>query len=82
LVDVIPVINAIKTYNNKPPKNINNEALYECPKCKKRYSLEVENCNTCYYTKGDKSGLQYKTKKRLNNNDTCQMYRGDFKDGR
>lgn len=62
-------------------KNLNREELIinECPKCKKVYSKEVTQCSCYVYKKGEHKGEFIKTKKRLNNNDTCQMYRGDFK---
>jgi hypothetical protein len=52
--------------------------INECPKCKKRYSKEEIYCS-CISKKGKNKGQNIKLKKRVNNCDTCQMYRGDFK---
>lgn len=58
--------------------------INECEKCKTRYPLTITSCDKCgYKKKGKNKGELFQTKKRLNNHDTCQMYRGDFiKDGK
>jgi len=66
--------------DNSPCKYLSKEELVinECEKCKKRYPQEIIECSNCFYKKGKNKGSNVKTKKRLNNCDTCQMYRGDF----
>jgi predicted amidophosphoribosyltransferase len=64
----------------EPCKYLNVQELIfnECPKCKKHYDLNLTHCSNCIAKKGKHKGEQFKLKKRLNNKDTCQMYRGDF----
>jgi hypothetical protein len=52
--------------------------INECPKCKKQYPKDILQCS-CIWKKGQNKGKFIQLKKRLNNSDTCQMYRGDFK---
>ena len=61
--------------------NSDNLILKVCPKCKKIHNKEKENCDICIWDKGKKIGESVKLKERLNNCDTCQMYRGNFKRG-
>lgn len=71
--------------NNKicPFLNVKDLIINYCTKCKKRYELTDTYCNICPpYKKGKNQGEQRKLKKRLNDKDTCQAYRGDFKYGR
>jgi len=50
-----------------------------CPICKKVYPKEQIICSNCPPNKkGKNKGEQRQLKKRLNNKDTCQMYRGLF----
>ncbi|HKL23977.1 MAG TPA: hypothetical protein VJ912_01445 [Candidatus Nanoarchaeia archaeon] len=57
-----------------------NLVISYCPKCKKIYSKEKKYCDNCPpKTKGKNKGQLWELKKRLNNKDTCQMYRGYFK---
>lgn len=50
-----------------------------CETCKKVFPRRVEYCDVCPpYKKGKEKGQLRKLKERLNNKDTCQMYRGDF----
>jgi hypothetical protein len=50
-----------------------------CETCKKTFPKGTEYCDTCPpYKKGKESGQKRKLKERLNNKDTCQMYRGSF----
>lgn len=50
------------------------------PKCKiKEFPLSQEYCCYCKYKKGNKAGQFYKLKIKLNNKDTCQLNRNDFK---
>lgn len=45
----------------------------------KRFPLETTHCPTCpVHTKGKNKGQQWELKKRLNNEDICQLYRGSF----
>jgi|TARA_Y100000310_G_scaffold152812_2_gene152265 hypothetical protein len=45
----------------------------------KRFLLDLEHCPSCKpHPKGKNVGEQWKLKERLNDKDTCQMYRGDF----
>jgi len=69
--------------DNKPCQylNVKDLIINECPKCKTQYSNEVKLCSNCSFKKGKNKGQQVELKKRLNNNDTCQMYRGDFNGG-
>jgi hypothetical protein len=62
-----------------PCCNLSRENLIinECPKCKKQYPKDITQCS-CIYQKGKNKGTNYQLKKRVNNCDTCQMYRGDF----
>jgi hypothetical protein len=60
--------------------NIDNLVVKYCPKCKKVYSRDKLSCdNNCIWSKGKDKGELVKLKERLNNCDTCQMYRGNFK---
>lgn len=66
-------------------KLLSNEDLIinECPNPKhlgsKRFPLNVLYCPTCSpHKKGKNKGELWKLKKRLNDKDTCQMYRGSF----
>jgi len=52
-----------------------------CPKCNKKYKRLVIHCEKCIWSKGKCKGESIKLKERLNNCDTCQMYRGNFKKG-
>lgn len=57
--------------------------LNKCPNPKhigkNSFSLEEEYCPTCPpLKKGKEKGQQRKLKKRLNDKDTCQLYRGNF----
>jgi len=53
----------------KNPKHIGN----------KRFPLNLEYCPNCPPHKtGKEKGQQWKLKKRLNDKDTCQLYRGNF----
>jgi len=57
--------------------------INECPNKKhignKRFPLEIEECDTCPpHKKGKEKGRRWKLNKRLNDKDTCQMYRGNF----
>ena len=66
--------------NRCPMLNATDLIINECPKCNKIYKKEVKFCS-CQYKKDTKKHKKddfYETKKRLNNIDTCQMYRGDF----
>ena len=59
---------------------IDNLIISVCPNCKKIYPEDKEYCDTCPpKKKGKNKGGLWKLKKRLNNRDTCQMYRGYFK---
>ncbi len=54
--------------------------INECKNCKKRFLKGIKYCDVCQpYKKGKEVGKLRKLKERLNNNDTCQMYRGYFK---
>jgi hypothetical protein len=66
--------------DNLPCKYLSKEdvVINECPRCKKVYSKEVQSCSICIFKKGKYKGFYVPTKKRMNNLDTCQMYRGDF----
>jgi hypothetical protein len=63
--------------DNKPCQylNVKDLIINECPKCKTQYANDIKFCNKCVHK--NKGGF-FELKKRLNNNDTCQMYRGDF----
>jgi len=51
-----------------------------CPKCKKVYNRNKLSCdNNCVWSKGKNKKEIVELKERLNNCDTCQMYRGNFK---
>lgn len=66
----------------QPCKYLAREDLVitECPKCKKKFKRGTLVCDTCPpYEKGKDIGKQRKLKERLNNKDTCQVYRGSFK---
>lgn len=53
-----------------------------CPKCNKIYDdKDKKFCDVCVWGKGKCKGENIELKKRLNNCDTCQLYRGDFKKG-
>ena len=57
--------------------------INECPNPKhignKRFPLETECCPNCPpHKSGKEKGELWKLKKRLNDKDTCQMYRGNF----
>lgn len=65
----------------EPCKHLARENLVisVCPNCKKRYSQDKQYCDNCPpYKKGKKKGQLRELKKRLNNKDTCQIYRGYF----
>jgi hypothetical protein len=66
--------------DNEPCKYLSKEDLVinECKKCNTKYPLNIFECSNCIDKKGKNKGNHTKTKKRLNNCDTCQMYRGDF----
>lgn len=49
-----------------------------CPKCKKEYSPNEENCPICFYKKGKNIGKPFKLKLRISNKDICQLNRGEF----
>lgn len=60
----------------------NNDKLIVkfCPKCKAVYDRSKLSCdNGCTWSKGKNEGQLVELKERLNNCDTCQMYRGNFK---
>lgn len=65
--------NPICSYLNKEKLIIN-----ECKKCKKQFPRGVKFCDICVKKKGKYIGSYFETKERLDNIDTCQMYRGDF----
>ena len=53
-----------------------------CPKCKKIYqNRKKEFCDDCIWSKDKNIGQKVELKERLNNRDTCQLYRGNFKKG-
>jgi len=66
--------------DTEPCKYLSKEDLVinECIKCNTKYPLNILECPNCINKKGKNKGSHTKTKKRLNNCDTCQMYRGDF----
>lgn len=56
-----------------------NECKCTEHKGNKRFPLNTEFCPTCSpYSKGKEKGQLRKLKKRLNDKDTCQLYRGFF----
>lgn len=62
-----------------PKLSIESVVLSYCPKCKKIYEdKDKTSCDYCIWLKGINKGQSVKLKKRLNNCDTCQLYRGDF----
>lgn len=71
--------------NNKSCKLLSKEDLIinECTNSKhvgnKRFQKDLIYCPTCKpYSKGESKGQKRKLKKRLNDKDVCQMYRGNF----
>ncbi len=67
--------------DNQPCKflDVKNLIINECQKCRKRFPSEFLYCNICPpIKKGDNKGEQWKLKKRVNDKDTCQVYRGSF----
>jgi hypothetical protein len=66
---------------DEPCKFLAREDLIinECEKCKRRFAKGIKFCDICIKKKGKEKGQPFKTKERMNNQDTCQMYRGDFK---
>ena len=72
-------------YEKEPCKLLSKEDLIinECTNPKhegnKRFPLYMEYCPTCIkYKQGKNKGQARKLKKRLNDKDTCQLYRGSF----
>jgi len=50
-----------------------------CPKCSKVYDRDKLSCdNNCTWSRGNNKGQPVELKERVNNCDTCQMYRGNF----
>lgn len=57
----------------------NDLVINHCESCKKIFPQGVEYCDVCKpYAKGKEIGQLRKLKERLNNKDTCQVYRGSF----
>ncbi len=71
---------------DKEPCNLlSNEDLIvnECQNKKhignKRFPLDITHCPSCKpHSKGKETGQRWKLNKRLNDKDTCQLYRGSF----
>lgn len=59
--------------------NLKNLIIKYCPKCLKVYDRDKLSCdNNCTWSKGSNKGQIVELKERVNNCDTCQMYRGNF----
>ena len=57
-----------------------NLIINYCENCKKKYPRGTKYCDVCKpYTKGKFVGQKRILKERLNDKDSCQVYRGLFK---
>lgn len=70
----------VRCENGACPKLARDDLIINhCPNCKTIYPLDATVCSKCKpYQKGKQQGKLRELKKRLNNKDTCQSYRGSF----
>lgn len=73
-----------KRINNlKCPYLLNESVIINfCPKCKTiNKDKDKKNCDRCIWSKGKNKDQSVELKRRLNNQDTCQLNRGKFNKG-